>query len=131
MGCNVTTTSEPTSQAIADGAIIWYSLNNAVKRAHSYSYGIETLIPYDPRTKAHKGRQVIQWPTGAFVKGGWSQIAPEGIPVGYESVSRRSYYREYTNPDPQLSNFAEDIWCYTLKGVPQWMRFKPGKLSGY
>ncbi|CAE6407183.1 hypothetical protein ACGC1H_005417 [Rhizoctonia solani] len=128
MGCDVTTTSERTSKAVADGTIIWYSSNNVVKRTPWYSYGIEILIPHDPRAKAHKGRQVIQWPTGAFVKGGWSQIVPGGIPVDCESVSRRPYYREYTNPNPQLSNFAEDIWCYTLKGVPQWMRFKPGTI---
>ncbi|CAE6440499.1 unnamed protein product [Rhizoctonia solani] len=125
MGCDVTTTSERTSKAVADGTIIWYSSNNVVKRTPWHSYGIEILVPYDPRTKTHKGRKVIQWPTGAFVKGGWSQIVPGGIPVDCDSVSRRPYYREYTTPNPQLSNFAEDIWYYTLKGVPQWMRFKP------
>ncbi|EUC54014.1 hypothetical protein RSOL_027220, partial [Rhizoctonia solani AG-3 Rhs1AP] len=113
------------SKAVADGTIIWYSSNNVVKRTPWHSYGIEILVPYDPRTKTHKGRKVIQWPTGAFVKGGWSQIVPGGIPVDCDSVSRRPYYREYTTPNPQLSNFAEDIWYYTLKGVPQWMRFKP------
>ncbi|CAE6435873.1 unnamed protein product [Rhizoctonia solani] len=127
-GCDVTTTSERTSKAVADGTIIWYSSNNVVKRTPWYSYGIEILIPHKPQAKDHKRRQVVQWPTGAFVKGGWSQIVPGGIPVDCDSVSRRPYYREYTTPNPQLSNFAEDIWCYTLKGVPQWMRFKPGTI---
>ncbi|KDN40994.1 hypothetical protein RSAG8_07700, partial [Rhizoctonia solani AG-8 WAC10335] len=128
MGCDVTTTSERTSKAVADGTIIWYSSNNVVKRTPWYSYGIEILIPHNPHAKEHKSRKVVQWPTGAFVKGGWSQVVPGGIPVDCESVSRRPYYREYTTPNPQLANFAEDIWCYTLKGVPQWMRFKPGTI---
>ncbi|KAG8692701.1 hypothetical protein FRC11_003425 [Ceratobasidium sp. 423] len=128
-GCDITTTSERTSKAVADGTIIWYSSNNVVKRTPWYSYGIEILIPHNLSDQAHKNRKVIQWPTGAFVKGGWSQIVPGGVPVDADSVSRRPYYREYTTPNPQLSNFAEDIWCYTLKGVPQWMRFKPDAVN--
>ncbi|KAF8713398.1 ATP binding, partial [Rhizoctonia solani] len=128
MGCDVTITSERTSKAVADGTIIWYSSNNVVKRTPWYSYGIEILIPHKPQAKDHKRRQVVQWPTGSFVKGGWSQIVPGGVPVDCDSISRRPYYREYTTPNPQLSNFAEDIWCYNLKGVPQWMRFKPGTI---
>ncbi|CUA67155.1 Heat shock 70 kDa protein 12B [Homo sapiens] [Rhizoctonia solani] len=127
-GCDVTTTSERTSKAVADGTIIWYSSNNVVKRTPWYSYGIEILIPHDARANAQKGRQIVRWPTGSFVKGGWSQIVPGGVPVDCETVSRRPYYREYTTPNPPLNNFAEDIWCYTLKGVPQWMRFKPGTI---
>ncbi|CAE6539034.1 unnamed protein product [Rhizoctonia solani] len=128
-GCDVTTTSERTSKAVADGTIIWYSSNNVVKRTPWYSYGIEILIPHDARANAQKGRQIVRWPTGSFVKGGWSQIVPGGVPVDCETVSRRPYYREYTTPNPPLNNFAEDIWCYTLKGVPQWMRFKPDRLE--
>jgi hypothetical protein len=117
-----------------------------VKRTPWYSYGIEVLVPHNPKAKAHRGRKIVTWPTGQFTKGGWSQIVPgvclldqilntrrfnhvvQGVPVDCDSVSRRPYYREYSTPNPQLDNFSEDIWCYTLKGVPQWMRFKPGMM---
>ena len=53
----------------------------------------------------------------------------QGVPVDCDSITRREYYREYSTPNPSLDKFAEDIWCYTFKGAPQWMRFKPGASS--
>ncbi|KAG8735637.1 hypothetical protein FRC11_003143, partial [Ceratobasidium sp. 423] len=128
LGCDVTTTSEQASKAVADGTIIWYSSNIVLKRTPQHSYGIEVLIPYNPRAQDHKRRATVKWPTGTYVNGGWSQIVPGGVPVDCDSISRREYYREYTTPNPPLDNFVEDIWCYTFKGTPQWMRFKPGSL---
>ncbi|CAE6420379.1 unnamed protein product [Rhizoctonia solani] len=127
-GCDVTTTSEQASKAVADGTIIWYASNIVMKRTPQYSYGIEVLVPYNPRAQDHKRRATVKWPTGIYVNGGWSQIVPGGIPVDCDSITRREYYREYSTPNPSLDKFAEDIWCYTFKGVPQWMRFKPGTL---
>ncbi|KAL5632478.1 hypothetical protein ACGC1H_005435 [Rhizoctonia solani] len=127
-GCDVTTTSEQASKAVADGTIIWYASNIVMKRTPQYSYGIEVLVPYNPRAQDHKRRVIVKWPTGTYVKGGWSQIVPGGVPVDCDSITRREYYREYSTPNPPLDNFAEDIWCYTFKGTPQWMRFKPGSL---
>ncbi|CAE6410887.1 unnamed protein product [Rhizoctonia solani] len=127
-GCDVTTTSDQASKAVADGTIIWYASNIVMKRTPQYSYGIEVLVPYNPRTQEHKRRATVKWPTGTYVNGSWSQIVLGGVPVDCDSVSRRAYYREYPTPNPSLNNFAEDIWCYTFKGTPEWMRFKSGTL---
>ncbi|CAE6506311.1 unnamed protein product [Rhizoctonia solani] len=115
-GCDVTTTSEQASKAVADGTIIWYASNIVLKRALQYSYGIEVLVPYNPRAQDHKRRVIVKWPTGTYVKGGWSQIVPGGVPVDCDSITRKEYYREYSTSTPPLEKFTEDIWYYTLKG---------------
>lgn len=127
-GCRITTTSEQASKAVADGTIIWYCSNSVVKRVPWYSYGIEVLVPHDPKIQSHRRRKTVKWPTGLYSTGGWSQIVPKGVPVDCDSVTRRPYYREYSTPSPVLDNFSENLWCCSLPGVPEWMRFKPGSL---
>ncbi|KAG9126352.1 hypothetical protein FRC07_003745 [Ceratobasidium sp. 392] len=89
-GCQITTTSDATfgellsalvtdkrwvrSKAVSDGALIWFCSSSVVKRAPWFSYGIEILVPYDPKIQAHRRRKTAIWPSGQFAKGGWSQI---------------------------------------------------------
>ncbi|KAF8594083.1 hypothetical protein BDV93DRAFT_183817 [Ceratobasidium sp. AG-I] len=128
MGCQVTTTSDGTSKAVADGALIWFSSNSVVKRAPRFSYGIEVLVPHKSQLQAHRRRKTVSWPSGLYSVGGWSQIVTKGIPIDCDLVTRRPYFREYPSANPQLDNFTEDLWRHMLIGVPEWMRFKPGSL---
>ncbi|QRV92561.1 heat shock protein 70 kDa 12B [Ceratobasidium sp. AG-Ba] len=128
IGCQITTTNDATSKAVADGALVWFCSSNVTKRAPRFSYGIEIFIPYDSSVQAHKRRKTIFWPSGQFARGGWSQIVSKGDPIDCNTVIRRPYYREYSSPNPDLTRFKEVIWSYSLPGLPDWMRFKPGSL---
>jgi len=125
-GCQVITTSDGTSKAVADGALIWFSSNTVVKRAPRFSYGIEVVVPHKPHDQDHKRRPTVSWPTGLYSRGGWSQIVTKDVPVDSDIVTRRPYHREYQSANPQLDNFTEVIWKHTLPGVPEWMKFKTG-----
>ncbi|KAG8717706.1 hypothetical protein FRC08_006898 [Ceratobasidium sp. 394] len=127
-GCQITTTSDGTSKAVADGALVWFCSSRVVKRAPRFSYGIEIMVPFNHTLKAHRRRKTVFWPSGQFAKGGWSQIVDKGVPIDCNTVTRRPYYREYSTPSPSLNNFSEVIWRYSFAGSPEWMRFKPGSL---
>ncbi|KAG8737710.1 hypothetical protein FRC10_007909 [Ceratobasidium sp. 414] len=73
-GCQIITTNEATSKAVADGALIWHCANSVVSRAPRYSFGIEVVVPLIHSSKEHRGRIIVARPSGAYVAGAWSQI---------------------------------------------------------
>ncbi|QRV77750.1 50S ribosome-binding GTPase [Ceratobasidium sp. AG-Ba] len=125
----ITTDNEPTSKAVADGALIWYCVNGVVRRAPRYSFGIEVVVPFRQDSQDHHGRPAVARPSGPHVAGGWSQIVTKGIPIDSDSINRRPYRREYWVPDPELSFMNQDIYCYSLEGFPKWTRNKSGALD--
>ncbi|KAF8606751.1 hypothetical protein BDV93DRAFT_468343 [Ceratobasidium sp. AG-I] len=131
VGCQVATTNEATSKAVADGALIWHCVSSVVSRAPRSSYGIEIMIPMT-NAKEHRGRPQVKWPSATFVKGAWSQIVTKGIAIDCDTISRRSYSREYFTPNPELTTMSEDLYCYMFGGTPKWIKNKPGNLmSGF
>ncbi|KAF8594084.1 hypothetical protein BDV93DRAFT_565803 [Ceratobasidium sp. AG-I] len=127
-GCHVTTTSDGTSKAVADGAIIWFSSNRVVKRAPRFSFGVEVLVPHNPQLPAQRNRKTVLWPSGRYTKGGWSQIVAKSVPIDCDTVTRRAYSREYSSDSSNLESFSTVLWGYSLAGTPEWMRFKTGRL---
>ncbi|CAE6460917.1 unnamed protein product [Rhizoctonia solani] len=73
-GCQVISTTEATSKAVADGAVVWHCVNSVIKRAPRLSYGISILWPFHPLDSDHIGRKQIEIPSGIYVQGRWSLI---------------------------------------------------------
>ncbi|KAG8682041.1 hypothetical protein FRC08_015223, partial [Ceratobasidium sp. 394] len=125
-GCQIITTNEATSKAVADGALIWHCVNSVVSRAPRYSFGIEIVVPLVHNSKEHNGRIIVSRPSGPYVAGAWSQIVAKGVTLDCDSVSRRPYRREYWTPNPELSHVNQDIYSYAFGGAPKWTRNKTG-----
>ncbi|CAE6471327.1 hypothetical protein ACGC1H_005400 [Rhizoctonia solani] len=87
-GCQVISTTEATSKAVADGAVVWHCVNSVIKRAPRLSYGIMTTLPYYPLNPEHVGRKQIEKPSGTHVRGHWSLIVPQ---VGFETLPVSAY----------------------------------------
>ncbi|CAE6421679.1 unnamed protein product [Rhizoctonia solani] len=128
-GCQVISTTEATSKAVADGAVIWHCVNSVIKRAPRLSYGIQTIQLYNPHSLEHLGRKTIEKPSGTHVSGHWSLIVPQDIPIDCDEWSREPYHRQYRRSDPDLDNFKVRIYGSPYGQMSEWVTDKSGELN--
>ncbi|KAH7305111.1 hypothetical protein B0J17DRAFT_690166 [Rhizoctonia solani] len=128
-GCQVISTTEATSKAVADGAVIWYCVNSVIKRAPRLSYGIQVIQSHDSHDPAHFGRKKLEKPSGTYVNGHWSLIVPQDIPIDCDEWSRESYYREYRESNPDLDDFKVKIYGSPYGQISEWVTNRSGDLN--
>ncbi|KAG8717707.1 hypothetical protein FRC08_006899 [Ceratobasidium sp. 394] len=129
-GCQVTLTNDSASKAVADGAIIWNNTSSVFGRAPRSSFGAKTTEMYDPTFFEHRGREVFTSCSGyKKVSGHWSQIVAKGVVLDVEAVDRKSFHRDYPEPDPDLEDFESNLYLYTGEGVPRWATNRQGVLN--
>lgn len=128
-GCQVISTTEATSKAVADGAVIWHCVHSVIKRAPRLSYGIEVLCPYQPQIREHIGRKKIKLPSGTYVRGHWSLIVAQNISIDCDEWSRKPYSLEYHRPDPSLANIRVVIYGSSYGEMFEWVTDQSGELN--
>ncbi|CAE6421660.1 unnamed protein product [Rhizoctonia solani] len=128
-GCQVISTTEATSKAVADGAVVWHCVNSVIKRAPRLSYGIATILPYCPVNPEHVGRKRMDKPSGTYVNGQWSLIVHQDIPIDCDEWSRQAFNREFGRSDPNLDDFQVRIYGSPYGEVSEWIRDKSGNLN--
>ncbi|KAG8717704.1 hypothetical protein FRC08_006896 [Ceratobasidium sp. 394] len=130
-GCQVTLANDSTSKAVADGAVIWDAVSSVVGRAPRFSFGTDIEIPHNPLSPEFHGRDVFTCPSTGEVlaSGAWSQIIAKDITIDVDAVNRRSFFRAYSTPHPNLSDFTVTLFSYSKLGQPKWIKNKQGGLE--
>ncbi|KAF8606716.1 hypothetical protein BDV93DRAFT_553197 [Ceratobasidium sp. AG-I] len=128
-GCEISTTNDSTSKAVADGAVIWSTTSSVTSRASRFSYGIETSIRYDSRSSEHRGRRTYVCASGQRqVSGCWGQIVEKGAILDSQEICRRPFQRTYSTPDPDLECFELSLLAYAGEKQEYWIRTKQNEM---
>ncbi|QRV77747.1 heat shock protein 70 kDa 12A [Ceratobasidium sp. AG-Ba] len=83
---DIALTNDSTSKAVADGAVIWNSINSVVGRAPRFSLGIE-MSTYYKLSPDFRGRETRISASGdRIVRGAWGQVVTKDVVIDVEAI---------------------------------------------
>ncbi|KAG8731228.1 hypothetical protein FRC11_004684 [Ceratobasidium sp. 423] len=75
LGCELTTVDEPTSKAVAEGAVMWNTVTSVFRRRPRWSYGIQGYTRFDSQLEEHWERTTFTAADGyKKITGIWCEI---------------------------------------------------------
>ncbi|CAE6499636.1 unnamed protein product [Rhizoctonia solani] len=126
-GCQVSSTNDSSSKAVADGAVLWAVAQRTFPRVLQFSWGIETSVTFDPNDPDHVQRKgapsTLGWTT---VPGRWKKLVRKGAPLEGENMATIIPFSLEFPASTGLSIFELDIYSYSGDDEPVWMMNKQG-----
>ncbi|KDN40991.1 hypothetical protein RSAG8_07697, partial [Rhizoctonia solani AG-8 WAC10335] len=129
LDCELITANEPTSKAVAEGAVMWNTVTSVFRRRPRWSYGIQGYTRFDSQLDDHWERPKFTAADGYMkISGIWCEIVKKGVSIEADSVHREPFVRTYPTPRPNLQMFEIALYTYSGDDKPEWMRNKNGTL---
>ncbi|KDQ12464.1 hypothetical protein BOTBODRAFT_34432 [Botryobasidium botryosum FD-172 SS1] len=130
-GIELTLADDPTSKAVADGAVIWFMKHSVTARATRFAFGTQVIVPAHSIDGPKIGRRVFQNPDGPYITGGWWQVVPKGQVLENDTEISRELHHSYGSKKPKLQNYSCPIYSYDGVDEPLFMTdtkdlIKPG-----
>ncbi|KDQ12450.1 hypothetical protein BOTBODRAFT_34427 [Botryobasidium botryosum FD-172 SS1] len=113
-GIKVTIAEQPTSKAVADGAVIWFVRHAVTARATRYAFGTPIMIPTGhAQGERMGGRKVIDDFRGSYFGGAWKELVPRGqILDNSADIRSCTFFGDYGSETPDLGSITVEIYVF-------------------